>query len=333
MVKNSNPPPSSQHLDDLLLPYVEDMITPEEKARLDEHLRQCDKCALRVKELQETTSILRQNKQAFCPEQWELHEFARTGKDPDSAISLHVQDCPLCSQDLNDWQKAELEVTMPSELWHRLRERLPEPDSRKISLRSPQRGRVFLQNLARFWKAPALAAGVALAALLFVVIFYPQDMMRSRIGLSSVKWEGVPRAKSLQKGAAFVIFFKDFKKPFPQKKIDSMYEALKPSMALSERYNIISPGEISEAVKDGELSPYDRAALIKGLRNKLNVSYVLVVTVFPSNDELSARIQLADTTNDRVLATGSAENLSQSNLAARIRSDAFNMLLSSSNQR
>ncbi len=332
-MKKPNLPPSLEHPDDLLLPYIEDTIAPEEKARLNEHLRQCGECALKLKELRETTAALKQNKQAFCPEPWELYEFAMTGADPNGTVSIHVQDCPLCSQELNDWKSTAREEAMPPELWDLLRKHLPEAGPGQISSRPSRWDHVFLQNLARFSKAPAMAAGVALAALLFVVIFYSQDMMHTRIGLSSVKWEGVPRAKSLQKSAVFIIFFKDFKKSISQKDIDSLYEALRPSVELSEHYNIISPADISDAVKDGEISPYNGTALIKGLRNKLNVSYVLVVTVYPANGKLSALLQLDDSTDRRVLATGSVENVNWGDLAARIRSDAFGLLLSSGDKR
>ena len=73
--------------------------------------------------------------------------------------------------------------------------------------------------------------------------------------------------------------------------------------------------------------------MIEGLRNKLNVSHVLVVTVFPANGKLSALLQLDDSTDRRVLATGSEENVNWGDLAARIRSDAFGMLLSSGDKR
>ncbi len=78
-------------------------------------------------------------------------------------------------------------------------------------------------------------------------------MTQPMIALSSVSWEGIPKPKSIQKKAAFVVLFKDFKDPVPQKQIDSLYEALQPSMELNERYGIVSPAEISEAVKSGQV--------------------------------------------------------------------------------
>ncbi len=327
-MKKPSPPTSSEHPDALLLPYVEDMITSAEKADVEEHLSTCDQCALRAEELREAIAALKQNKQAFCPEPWELYDFAQSGDDPHGVISLHVEHCPLCSEDLRARKMALPEEPMPAALWTRLRERVPAPAPRQIRPRTPRWGQIFLQNLARLWKAPAMAAGVAAAVLLLVVTFYPRDITRPMIGLSSVKWEGVPKPKSLQKNAAFVVFFKDFKDSVSQQQIDSLYEALKPSMELNERYNILSPAEISESIKTGEVSSSDRAAMIEGLRKNLNVSRVLVVTVLPSADKLAARIELIDTISGKTLQTQTNENIGLRDLAARVRSNVFSMLLS-----
>jgi anti-sigma factor RsiW len=322
-VKKPSPPTSSEHPDALLLPYVEDTVTPAEKADVEEHLSTCDQCALRAEELREAIAELKQNKQAFCPEPWELHDFAQSGDDPHGVISLHVENCPLCSEDLRAWKMALPEEPMPAELWNRLRERLPGPAPRQVLPRTPQWGHIFLQNLVRWWKAPAMAAGVAAAVLLIVVIFHPWDMTQD--------W--VPRPKSLPEKAAFVVFFKDFKDPPPQEQIESLYEALKPSTELNERYNFVSPAETSEVIKSGKVPSHDGSAMIDGLRKNLNVSRVLVITVFPSADKLAARIECIDTISGKTLQTKTEENMGLSGLAARVRSDAFGMLLPPTNQR
>jgi hypothetical protein len=288
---------------------------------------------LRAEELREAIAALKQNKQAFCPEPWELYDFAQTGNDPHGDISLHVEKCPLCSEDLRAWKMALPEEPMPAELWNRLREHLPRPAPRQVLPRTPQWGRIFLQNLVRWWKAPAMAAGVVAAVLVLIVTFYPRDMTQPMIALSSVSWEGIPKPKSIHENAAFVVFFKDFKIPVPQKQIDSLYEALKPSMDLNERYGIVSPAEISEAVKSGQVPSTNSTAMIDGLRKNLDVSRALVVTVFPSADKLAARIEFIDTISGKKLQTKTEEKIEQSELPERIRSEAFGMLLPPTNQR
>ena len=332
-MKKPSPPTSSEHPDALLLPYVEDTITSAEKADVEEHLSTCDQCALRAEELREAIAALKQNKQAFCPEPWELYDFAQSGDDPHGVISLHVENCPLCSEDLRSWKMALPEEPMPAELWNRLRERLPRPAPKQILPGRLRWSQILLENFARFWKAPAMAAGVAAAVLVLVVTFYPRDMTQPMIALSSVSWEGIPKPKSIQKNAAFVIFFKDFKDPVPQKQIDSLYEALKPSMDLNERYGIVSPAEISEAVKSGQVPSNNSTAMIEGLRKNLNVSRVLIVIVFPSADKLAARIEFIDTISGKTLQTKTEEKIEQSELPARVRSDAFGMLFPPTNER
>ena len=332
-MKKPNPPTSSEHPDALLLPYVEDTITSAEKANVEEHLSTCDQCALRAEELRESIAALKQNKQAFCPEPWELYDFAQSGDDPHGVISLHVENCPLCLEDLRACKMALPEEPMPAELWNRLRARLPQSPPKPILPPVPGWWQIFLGDLARFWKAPAMAAGVAAAVLVLVVTFYPRDMTQPMIALSSVSWEGIPKPKSIQKTAAFVFFFKDFKDPVPQEQIDSLYEALKPSMDLNERYGIVSPAEISEAVKSGQVPSNNSTAMIEGLRKNLNVSRVLVVTVFPSADKLAASIEFIDTISGKTLQTKIEERIEQSELPVRVRSDAFGMLLPPTNER
>lgn len=321
-MKKPSPPTSSEHPDALLLPYVEDMITPREKADVEEHLSTCEQCAVRAEKLREAIAALKQNKQAFCPEPWELHDFAQSGNDPHGDISLHVEHCPLCSEDLRAWEMAQSEEPMPAELWNRLRERLPRAALKQMPSERPRWVQTIRESLARFWKAPAMAAGAVAAMMLLVVIFYQAPMEPM-----------VPKPKSLPDKAAFVVFFKDFKDPLPQKQIESLYEALKPSTELNERYNIVSPAETSEVIKSGKVPSHDRSAMIDGLRKNFNVSRALVITVFPSADKLAVRTELIDTISGNTLQTKTAEKVDQSELPVRVRSYAIGMLLPPTNQR
>lgn len=321
-MKKPSPPTPSGHPDDLLLPYVEDIIAPPKKAHVEEHLSKCDECRLRVEELRETTVALRQNKQAFCPEPWELHDFAQSGNDPHGVISLHVEDCPLCSEDIRTWKKALSEEPMPAELWSQVRKRLPRPAGEQILSVIPKWSQILWENLVRFWKGPAMAAGAVAAVLLLVVIFYqaPIEPM-------------IPKAKSIPQKTALVVLFKDFKDPLPQEQIDSLYEAFKPSTELNDRYSIVSPAETSEVIKSGKAPSDDRSAMIDRLKKNLDVSRVLLVVVFPSADKLSARIEFIDTITGKTLQTKTEEKIEQNELAERVRSDAFGMLLPPTNER
>ncbi len=237
-------------------------------------------------------SALRENKQAFCLEPWELHDFAQIGEDPDGVISHHVEHCPLCSEDIRTWKSALSEEPMPAELWSQVRKRLPMQAGEQILSVRPKWSQILWENLVRFWKGPAMAAGAVAAVLLLVVIFYqaPIEPM-------------IPKAKSIPQKTALVVLFKDFKVPLPQDQIDSLYEALEPSRELNDRYNIISPAETSEVIKSGKVPSDDESAMIEGLRKNLDVSRVLVVVVFPSADKLAARIEFIDTISGKTLQT------------------------------
>ncbi len=314
-MKNPSPPTSPEHPDALLLPYVEDLIAPADRAGVEEHLSTCQECTARVEGLREMISALRENKRAFCPEPWQLHVFAQSGEDLHGTISTHVDDCPFCSEDLRAWKGAALEERMPSELWGRLRQRLPEPAQERIPSGRPRWSQMVLEKLARFWKAPTLAAGAVAALLLVVVILYrPMEPT-------------VPIPKTLPQKTAFVVLFKDFNDPALQKQIESLHDDLKTSTELKDRYIIVSPAETSEVIESGKAPSHDRSAMIDGLKRNLNVSRVLIVSIFPSADKFAFRVELINTITGKALQAKTEEKIEQSELEARIRSDVHSMLL------
>jgi Putative zinc-finger len=320
-VKNPSPPTSSEHPEALLLPYVEDIIGPSEKAGVEEHLSGCRECTSRVEELRQTIADLKGNKEAFCPEPWELHEYAQGGKDPHGDISPHVENCPFCSEDLSAWKTAAVEERMPSELWSRLKERLPGAAQKQIPSERPRWSQMVLEKLTRFWKAPTIAVGAVAAALLVIVIFYraPMEPM-------------VPLEKSLPQKTAFVVLFKDVKDPALKKQIESVYGALSASPELKDRYSFVSPAETSEVIESEKAPSDDRSAMIEGLRKHLNVSRALVFTVFPSGDKLAVRVELVDTIHHKTLQTKTDEKIEPNKLAERVRSDVQSMLLQPNDQ-
>jgi hypothetical protein len=320
-VKNPSPPTSSEHPEALLLSYVEDIIDPTEKVGLEEHLSRCQECSARVEGLRRTIADLKRNKEAFCPEPWELYEFAQSGKDPHGNISAHLENCPFCAEDLSIWKAAALDERMPPELWSRLKGRLPGTAQERILSGRPKWSQMVLERFARFWKAPTIAAGAVAAVLLLVVIFYraPMEPM-------------VPRPKSLPQKTAFVVLFKDFKDPALKKQIDTLYEALETSSELNDHYSLVSPAETSEVIESGKAPSTDRSAMIDGLRKHLNVSRMLAVTVFPSGDKFAVSIELVDTISGKTLQTKIDEKIERNKLAERVRSDVSNMLLEPNDQ-
>ena len=103
-------------------------------------------------------------------------------------------------------------------------------------------------------------------------------------------------------------------------------------MELKDRYGIISPAETSEVIESGKVPSHKIPAMIEGLRKNLNVSRALIVTVFPSADELGARVELIDTISGKTLQTKTEEKIERNKLPERIDPDVLNMLLERNNQ-
>ena len=61
---------NNNHPDDLLLPYVEGLLTPTEKHMVENHLGACVECSSEVSRLRETIALLAVHRDAFCPDEW-----------------------------------------------------------------------------------------------------------------------------------------------------------------------------------------------------------------------------------------------------------------------
>ena len=70
---NSDTKTPSEHYDELLLPYAEESLAPEERRVVQEHVDLCPRCSGEVEGLRAMIAALREHKQAFCPEAWEIY--------------------------------------------------------------------------------------------------------------------------------------------------------------------------------------------------------------------------------------------------------------------
>lgn len=323
------PPTSAQHPDALLLLYAEGLLPADEERSVEEHVNQCAQCSSDVEWLRRITAALKDNKRAFCPEARDLWESALHGRAPEGVLKEHVSNCPWCSRELEAYQRQRDEV-MPEALWQQVKERLPESAKRDPRPDSPETTSWGLQELvSRWFKIPALAAA-AVAAVVLVFVFYPTDTTGPFIGMSSVSWENAPRPKAgpalSRERAAFLLVFNDPRKVFSQKEIDTLYQALAPSMELSERWQILTPAEVASALREQSSRPsYGQESILRLLR-ALKVDRVAVVTVTPSAAAFSVRGQLLDGRSGHTLKASKDEVVSQEGLADRIRDIADGLM-------
>lgn len=326
-MKTTDPPNTLEHPDELLLPYLEEMLSPEQKLDLERHLSGCERCSSELRELDRITAALGKNKLAFCPDSTEIIQFSESGRDPEGRISRHLKACPTCLAFAEACRTETPPETMSPELWERVQERL----GTKRGARVPEYEEAAPGFAERFWnwfRAPAFAAGAVAAAILLVVVLYPRDFTVPNVGLSSVTWEGGPKPKAIRDRAAFLVTFKGLAEPLSQKSVDEIYQALKPDMGLSERFEVISPSELRAAAKSGEvlLDPKQLKETVESLHKKLNASRVAMITLEPANGKYSVKVELWDAASGASLNQKTESAIPENLLPDRIREMVFNLM-------
>jgi len=230
-------PTSSHYAAEAFLKYLEDMLLPEERALVEEHLRGCGQCSPRLKELEAVISGMPTHRMTlFCPHPSELYEFAETGTDPGGEITDHARRCDLCREDLSLFRDAcgERPIEMPSRVRQAFEDLcLPKttpPRFPHVRAWAPK-----FREHAQCWLMRSYLA-CALAFILIVIVvgahFYPRKEMKPILGVSSVEWKPtghiqlmapVPDVDVEKPRVAIMLYIKDFKRPPDQHKLDAWY--------------------------------------------------------------------------------------------------------------
>lgn len=281
-----------------------------------------------MKAFRGTITNLRTHKDAFCPDPWELHEFAFYGEDADAAISKHVAVCPTCRETVQTWKSETSKEHLPQQLWSRVNKSLSEDGAREIRMKERPIG--FLERLRAMFDVPGWAIGAVTVVVLLAVFLYPRETPPSVIALSSVTWENAPKPKVLQptsKRAAIIIVLKDFRPQPARTKIDALYDAVTPTMDVYERYYVAPPATISEAVRKGLVDPSDRTKMLRGLKDHLDLNKVVVITAVSEPEGIAFEADLIDTTTGKALGKETGSKLAEADLGPKIRRAALNLLL------
>ena len=320
---------TTEHPNDLLLPYVEGLLDPTEKEMVEDHLKACALCAAEVEQLRETIALLGAHRDAFCPEDWELYEHVHYGTDPDGLISRHVQHCQSCRQIVEELSAQISPEQMPDRLWDSIRQQAPFES--RMPLPAQLDSESFLDRVSRMFRFPAIAVGVATAAVLGFVLLRTPDMPQSVVALSSVAWEKAPKPKALHasdKNAAIILVLKDFDPPWPKERIDRLYEALVPPVEVYDRFRILSPAAIKESLGRSGLKARETGSVVAALAKGLSLTTVVVVTVTARGQAASVQVDVIDTSSGRLTMQKAAAYVPGGNLDSTARQLTLDALLS-----
>ena len=320
-------PPNSLHPDELLLPYIEGRLDSDQKAMIEEHLSTCDECRTVKEQLAETVDLLKTNREVFCPEPWQVYELVHYGRDPDGTVVRHLEQCSECNEVAGSVAEKLPAEQIPPAVLQALKMRVA--DAARPADRRDQPREGLVAKLYRLYRFPVLAAGLA-AAILALVVFLPAPTFQTGLVLSSDTWENVPTPKAFNPGmkrAAMVVLVKDSGQEPSQKKIDSLYEALAPTMELYERFRILSPAQLRDAIGKRRYRNDSVTEIVDRLHQELHVSTVVLITIRQKKKRATVDLELVDAGSGAVQAKKVEKDVPDNVLEGTIREAAHSLLL------
>jgi len=268
--------------------------------------------------------MLKQHREAFCPEPWELYEYVHYGAEADSAVEEHLDSCKACRALAEALKARESPEAIPAEVLDKIKSARPRPVEIRV-----RGGETWWDVVNRFLRKPAFAALAAAAAVLVVFILYPQEVSQYPIAFSSVAWESAPKPKAFSPSLprlAFVLAVKDCRNPVNQRSLDGLYDGLAPGMDLYEKFQIVSPAMVKSTLQKAP-DPIDSLErLFASLRSQLDVSLVGLVTIECSGKRYNVRAELVDTASGAIKARDEKSGVSLSELGEEIRRAVHSVL-------
>ncbi len=320
-------PENDRHPTEMLLDYLEDTLSGEENAQVAAHLEQCPECAQHLEEIKLITTGLRTHKEAFCPEPDVLLSYAHTGEDPESRVTDHLDQCPSCRDEIESYKEAGAHETISP----RVREAFESLTAGRTADRPGDRLSGYLDRFRSLFNVPTMALGVAVAAVLVVVLVYPGDETAPMIGLSSVEWKS-PRArpKSLfaqeQPCASMVIMLKGPRRP-SKEIVDSLYRKLAPTREMSKKYQFRSPAEVKKVITENKIDPADREAIVRALHRDLGVAAALIITIAGKGDRFHIEHALVNPKTGTTQKRTDQADIAEGDLTASVAQPAVTLLM------
>ncbi len=311
---------SADNFDGIVLKYVEKTLPSEDRAKFEEDLKQSEMAKREVDDLELITRAMKSHKEEiFCPETWELYEFARTGEDRADRISKHLNHCSVCREEVEAFEESGMERAIASEAHAAFKKHFAKPSPERIGEQLVTLVSRFRSYLSSLFEAPFVPLAAAAAVVLLVVLIYPRGDLETRLGLSSVSWDqahnlGSPKAVVKRQKVAVVVAFRGFQQPWEQDAIDSLYRQLEPADEARSHFEFVAPADLSGALAKEADKPFDRSGILATLRKDFQVSKVFLVTVLSKGERPDIEIEVVDAESGKALKKATRTAVGQADL-------------------
>ncbi len=319
---------TTDHPDELLLDYLEDRLRGNEQEGLQKHLGSCERCNRELKDLDYVTRGLKElGEEVFCPEPWQLFDFAESGADPDARISKHLASCGVCEERVRAFRATGKKEDMPNSLRTAVKKRFP-------NAQSPSFLQVLRDRTAFFFRPSALGLAAAVAVALTIVLICPSGGLEPKIGLSSVSWDAEYKG-IISKGfssddrkplVAVILLFEGPEARMPQYKLDNLYEALRPAPELRQRFAFVSPHRIKETLESQTGTEFKRRSVVNRLDGDLGVSRVLLLTVKAEGELVVLKGEIVDAVSGKSLGRKEVRGFGGRDLPSKLKYTALSLM-------
>ncbi len=289
-------------------PPENDSREDSHRDEVEEHIKSCPDCSARSAELDRMIDNLSEYREVFCPDSWELYEFADTGNDPGARIARHIDRCAACREKIRDYTGSACDtVGMPPLVLNAFRERVARGEVAQESV-SGSRQTAISDFFTRLFRTPVFAFGAVAAAILLAVLIYPRMAQPPLVALSDVAWKpklvlmggrGASQTGPKPRVAA-IILFEGFDSAWPQDRIDGLYEAMRPTHKMRKRFRFLSPLDVKKSVA-GEGTRISVERLMNTLRTKESADYLLLLTMKPLKDRIEVQARVLDCATGKTL--------------------------------
>ncbi len=325
-MKNSDSDPFDQHIDELRLAYSENLLSPAERSKFEEHLNKCPDCVKKMADWTNWIDIVKTNKHALCPEGWELFDYVGGAEDASAILASHVDHCESCRDTVEAFRKPARKEGVPDALWDKMTRLHAQSFTEPKSVVGTWIG-ALLDQISDFFRLRLVLAGAVAAAILVAVIMYPTGTSGPLLGLSTVSWGPshsinlmgppnvlVPKAGAKKDRLAIIIYFVNFKSKPEGKRIDSFYRLLAPGKDVLLRYDVVSPSEVKAAFESSGLKGGGKDEVLRVVRDKLSVSQALIMELSQKGDRFSIRAELMNAVSGNVIRERGITDISEADL-------------------
>lgn len=323
---------STEELRTLLLEHLEGALSPEEEREVLRLLQESPEASRELEALKRLVHTLETDKTVFCPDLAAISEFVSTGHDPSGTIAGHLKECPSCREEAESIKSFRPAATIPPKIWNAVRSGFRQ-QRKGAQAATPSEGASTLWKwFSSLFRVPVLAVGSAVAlALLLVVFLYPSHQPVPILALSTVSWQSdlttkipiMPRGREL---VAVVILLKNFRTAMSQPRIDSLYEALKPSESEQQRYDLANPARIKETLEGAGATNNPLKENVRTLHEKLGIQRVVAVTLVSEENRIRINCELIDATSGRPIGTATEAMATDQTLESTLKNLVYGSL-------